>query len=65
MLNTESVSDLICFLLCRYLEANLRFHACKFCGKLFGVTKNYKQEYVILLLAVNFISSKMSDTSLI
>ena len=25
-------------LLCRYLEANLRFHACKFCGKLFGVT---------------------------
>ena len=45
VLNTESVSDLICFLLCRYLEANLRFHACKFCGKLFGVTKNYKQEY--------------------
>ena len=45
MLNTERVSDLICFLLCRYLEANLRFHACKFCGKLFGVTGNYKQEY--------------------
>ena len=45
VLNTESVSDLICFLLCRYLEANLRFHACKFCGKLFGVTGNYKQEY--------------------
>ncbi len=45
VLNTESVSDLICFLLCRYLEANLRFHTCKFCGKLFGVTGNYKQEY--------------------
>jgi len=45
VLNTERVSDLICFLLCRYLEANLRFHACKFCGKLFGVTGNYKQEY--------------------
>ena len=45
VLNTERVSDLICFLLCRYLEANLRFDACKFCGKLFGVTGNYKQEY--------------------
>ena len=45
VLNTERVSDLICFLLCRYLEANLRFHACKFCGKLFGITGNYKQEY--------------------
>ena len=45
VLNTESVNDLICFLLCRYLEANLRFHACKFCGKLFGVVGNYKQEY--------------------
>ena len=45
VLNTESASDLICFLLCRYLEANLRFHTCKFCGKLFGVTGNYKQEY--------------------
>lgn len=45
VLNTESVSDLICFLLCRYLEANLRFHTCKFCGKLFGVTGSYKQEY--------------------
>ena len=45
VLNTESVNDLICFLLCRYLEANLRLHACKFCGKLFGVTGNYKQEY--------------------
>ena len=45
VLNTESVSDLICFLLCRYLDMNLRFHACKFCGKLFGVVGNYKQEY--------------------
>ena len=45
VLNTKSVSDMICFLLCRYLDANLRFHACKFCGKLFGVTGNYKQEY--------------------
>ncbi|MCF2620627.1 hypothetical protein JQM63_12575 [Oscillibacter valericigenes] len=50
VLNTESVSDLICFLLCRYLETNLRFHACKFCGKLFGVTKNYKQEYCSRLI---------------
>jgi hypothetical protein len=45
VLNTESVSDLICFLLCRYLEVNLRFRTCKFCGKLFGVTGNYKPEY--------------------
>lgn len=50
VLNTESVSDLICFLLCRYLEANLRFHACKFCGKLFGVVGNYKQEYCSRLI---------------
>ena len=45
VLNTESVSDLICFLLCRYLDMNLRFRTCKFCGKLFGVTGNYKSEY--------------------
>ena len=45
VLNTESVSDLICFLLCRYLEINLRFRTCKFCGRLFGVTGNYKSEY--------------------
>lgn len=45
VLNTESVSDLICFLLCRYLDMNLRFRTCKFCGRLFGVTGNYKSEY--------------------
>lgn len=45
VLNTESVSDLICFLLCRYLSMNLRLRTCKFCGKLFGITGNYKQEY--------------------
>lgn len=45
VLNTNSVKELVHFLLMRYMQENLRFQSCKYCGKFFGIVGNYKQEY--------------------
>ena len=45
VLVTEAPDDLIYFLLSRYLTENVRFRTCKFCGKYFGVSRNYKPAY--------------------
>lgn len=45
VINCQEPEDLIYFLLTRYLQENLRFRTCKFCGKYFGFTGNSKVEY--------------------
>ena len=42
---TETLDDLPAFLLARYARENLRYRKCKFCGRYFGVVRNYKSEY--------------------
>lgn len=42
---TNSLSELVGFLLSKYLFMNVRFRSCKQCGKYFGVTGNYRGEY--------------------
>ena len=45
VLLTETLDDLAAFLLARYARENLRYRKCKFCGRYFGVVRNYKSEY--------------------
>ena len=45
VINCLEPEDLVHFLLTRYLQENLRFRTCKFCGKYFGFTGNSKVEY--------------------
>lgn len=45
VLSTECLDDLVHFLLSRYLLQNVRYRTCKFCGKYFGITGNYKGDY--------------------
>ena len=45
VLLTETLDDLATFLLARYARENLRYRKCKFCGRYFGVVRNYKSEY--------------------
>ena len=41
VLLTETLDDLAAFLLARYARENLRYRNCKFCGRYFGVVRNY------------------------
>ena len=50
VLSSESAEDLVHFILSRYLQANLRFRVCKFCGRYFGITGNTSVEYCSRLI---------------
>ena len=50
-LNCTKPQDLVYFLICRYLRDNVRFRVCKYCGRYFGITRNYKPEYCDRLIA--------------
>ncbi len=45
MLHTENAEDMVHFLLSRYLMENVRFRACKYCGRYFGITGGATAEY--------------------
>lgn len=45
VLNATALPDLVGFLTAQYLHMNLRFRACKCCGKLFGITTDHRLEY--------------------
>ncbi|MBQ9270159.1 MAG: hypothetical protein IJ206_11715 [Oscillospiraceae bacterium] len=42
---SEEPSDLVDFMLNRYLDSNLEFRTCKYCGRLFGAKRGSKGEY--------------------
>lgn len=58
VLQTDNLSDLTGFLLCKYLAANVRFRHCKYCGKYFGITGNYKGDYCDRLMNDSFKTCK-------
>lgn len=45
VLSTESVEDLVGFLLSTYLRKNVRFRKCKYCGRYFPITGRSISEY--------------------
>jgi len=45
VLHTDSVKDLISFMLVNYIKHGIRFRKCKYCGKYFGIAGNYNTEY--------------------
>lgn len=45
VLQTGELLDLVDFLMSRYLQLNVHYRTCKFCGKYFGVTGSYKGDY--------------------
>lgn len=45
VLHTDSVKDLISFMLVSYIKHGIRFRQCKYCGKYFGIVGNYNTEY--------------------
>lgn len=45
VLQTGELLDLVDFLMSRYLQLNVHYRTCKFCGKYFGVTGSCKGDY--------------------
>lgn len=45
VLETEKAEDFVHFVLCRYIQENVRLRVCKYCGRYFGITGNSKYEY--------------------
>lgn len=42
---TESPDDLMGYMVNKYLIENVHFRTCKYCGRYFGITGNYKTDY--------------------
>ena len=61
-LNSEESLDLCNYLLARYLEAQIEFRTCKFCGKYFGVRKGSKDKYCDRLIGATGKTCKQSGS---
>lgn len=58
--NSEESTDLCNYLLTRYLEGQIEFRTCKFCGRYFGVKKSSKDKYCDRLIGATGKTCKQS-----
>ena len=58
--NSEESTDLCNYLLTRYMESQIEFRTCKFCGRYFGVKKGSKDKYCDRLIGATGKTCKQS-----